>query len=113
MILRKAYHPQGGCDIVSNSIFHRGYILSPNLYVHNEKRCKEVTTMGYSVQEASLILRVPYSTVRRWLVRHNISTTNSITNKPRITEEGLEELRSISAVKNQIKEIVALRFAQK
>ena len=69
--------------------------------------------MCYSVQEASKILRVPYSSVRRWVFRHNISATTGVTGKVYITEEGLEELRSIAAVKNQIKEIVALRFAKK
>ena len=99
-----------GYDIVSKNIFHRGYILSPNLYFLIIKRCKEVTTMCYSVQEASRILKVPYSSVRRWVSRHNISATTGITGKTYITEEGLEELRSIVSVKNQIKEIVRQRF---
>ena len=66
--------------------------------------------MCYSVQEASRILKVPYSSVRRWVSRHNISATMGITGKMYITEEGLEELRSIVSVKNQIKEIVRQRF---
>ena len=66
--------------------------------------------MCYSVQEASKILQVPYSSVRRWVTRHNISATTGITGKTYITEEGLEELRTIVSVKNQIKEIVGQRF---
>ena len=66
--------------------------------------------MCYSVQDASKILRVPYSSIRRWITRHNISSTTGITGKTYITEEGLEELRSIVSVKNQIKEIVRQRF---
>ena len=69
--------------------------------------------MCYSVQEASRILKVPYSSVRRWVARHNISATTGITGKTYITEEGLEELRSIVSVKNQIKEIVRQRFDNK
>ena len=69
--------------------------------------------MCYSVQEASRILKVPYSSVRRWVARHNISATTGITGKTYITEEGLEELRSIVSVKNQIKEIVRQRFNNK
>ena len=66
--------------------------------------------MCYSVQDASKILQVPYSSVRRWVTRHNISATTGITGKTYITEEGLEELRTIASVKNQIKEIVRQRF---
>ena len=66
--------------------------------------------MCYSIQEASKILKVPYSSVRRWVSRHNISATMGITGKTYITEEGLEELRTIASVKNQIKEIVRQRF---
>ena len=69
--------------------------------------------MCYSIQEASKILKVPYSSVRRWVSRHNISATTGITGKTYITEEGLEELRSIVSVKNQIKEIVRQRFDNK
>ena len=69
--------------------------------------------MCYSVQEASKLLKVPYSSVRRWVSRHNISATTGITGKTYITEEGLEELRSIVSVKNQIKEIVRQRFNNK
>ena len=69
--------------------------------------------MCYSIQEASKILKVPYSSVRRWVSRHNISATTGITGKTYITEEGLEELRSIVSVKNQIKEIVRQRFNNK
>ena len=69
--------------------------------------------MCYSVQEASKILQVPYSSVRRWVTRHNISATTGITGKTYITEEGLEELRTIVSVKNQIKEIVRQRFNNK
>ena len=69
--------------------------------------------MCYSVQEASKLLKVPYSSVRRWVSRHNISATTGITGKTYITEEGLEELRSIVSVKNQIKEIVRQRFDNK
>ena len=69
--------------------------------------------MCYSVQEASKILQVPYSSVRRWLTRHNISATTGITGKTYITEEGLEELRTIVSVKNQIKEIVKQRLISK
>ena len=66
--------------------------------------------MCYSIQDASKILQVPYSSVRRWVSRHNISATMGITGKMYITEEGLEELRSIVSVKNQINEIVRQRF---
>ena len=69
--------------------------------------------MCYSIQEASKILKVPYSSVRRWVSRHNISATMGITGKTYITEEGLEELRTIASVKNQIKEIVRQRFNNK
>ena len=69
--------------------------------------------MCYSVQDASKILQVPYSSVRRWVTRHNISATMGITGKTYITEEGLEELRTIASVKNQIKEIVRQRFNNK
>ena len=69
--------------------------------------------MCYSIQEASKILKVPYSSVRRWVSRHNISATTGITGKTYITEEGLEEGRSSVSVKNQIKEIVRQRFDNK
>ena len=69
--------------------------------------------MCYSIQDASKILQVPYSSVRRWVTRHNISATTGITGKTYITEEGLEELRTIASVKNQIKEIVRQRFNNK
>ena len=69
--------------------------------------------MCYSVQEASKILKVPYSSVRRWVSRHNISATMGITGKMYITEEGLEELRSIASVKQQIKDIEIIRFGRR
>ena len=69
--------------------------------------------MYYNVQEISKILQVPYSTVKRWLERHQISTTTNISGKIRSGEEGLEELRSIALVKQQIREIEELRFGKK
>jgi virulence-associated protein VapD len=87
--------------------------MSFYLYFLNVKRCKGVTTMGYSVQEASKILRMPYSSIRRWVSRHNVSVTTGITGKVYITEEGMEELRTIVSIKNQIKEIVRQRFNNK
>lgn len=61
--------------------------------------------MGYSVQEASKVLKVPYSSVRRWVSRHNISVTTGITGKTYITQDGMEELKTIVTIKRQIKAI--------
>lgn len=69
--------------------------------------------MYYSIQEASKILSVPYSSVARWVIRHNVSATTSISGKIRIGEEGLEELRSIASVKQQIRKIEEQRFGKK
>ena len=61
--------------------------------------------MCYSVQEASKLLKVPYSSVRRWVSKHNLSATTGITGKTYITEDGMETLRTIVKIKRQIKAI--------
>ena len=59
------------------------------------------------------MLEVPYSTLRMWLLRHKISVVTGATGMVRITDKGLEELRNIALVKQQIHEIEELRFKKK
>ena len=57
-------------------------------------RSKEVKQM-YSVQEVSMMIKIPYSTIKMWLQRHKISTVTGATGQVRITEQGLKEIRSL------------------
>jgi len=58
------------------------------------------------------MLKVKETTLRRWLAKFNISVSVSPYGKVLVTEEGIEELRSIVSVKNQIKELEQMRFRQ-
>ena len=49
----------------------------------------------YSVQEVSMMIKIPYSTIKMWLQRHKISTVTGATGQVRITEQGLKDIRSI------------------
>ena len=55
---------------------------------------------------------MPYSTIVRWVARHNVSFTKSIGGKVRISEEGLKELRNVASVKEQIREIEFRQFGK-
>lgn len=74
-------------------------------------RSKEVSQM-YSVQEVSMMIKIPYSTIKMWLQRHKISTVTGATGQIRITEQGLKEIRSIALVKKQIREIEEQQFGK-
>lgn len=66
----------------------------------------------YSVQEVSMMIKIPYSTIKMWLQRHKISTVTGATGQIRITEQGLKEIRSIALVKKQIREIEEQQFGK-
>lgn len=59
----------------------------------------------YSIQEISRLLKVPYSNIVRWLHKYSVSVVTGPTGKLRVTEMGLDELQSILAAKQQIKDI--------
>ena len=66
----------------------------------------------YSVQEVSMMIKIPYSTIKMWLQRHKISTVTGATGQVRITEQGLKEIRSIALVKKQIREMEEQEFGK-
>ena len=66
----------------------------------------------YSVQEVSMMIKIPYSTIKMWLQRHKISTVTGATGQVRITEQGLKEIRSIALVKKQIREMEKQQFGK-
>ena len=66
----------------------------------------------YSVQEVSMMIKIPYSTIKMWLQRHKISTVTGATGQVRITEQGLKEIRSIALVKKQIREMEEQQFGK-
>ena len=66
----------------------------------------------YSVQEVSMMIKIPYSTIKMWLQRHKISTVTGATGQVRITEQGLKEIRSIALIKKQIREMEEQQFGK-
>lgn len=66
--------------------------------------------MWHTVNDVGRMLEVKETTLRRWLTKFNVSVSVNQYGTVLVTEEGVEELRSIISVKNQIKELEELRF---
>ena len=67
-------------------------------------------TLYYTVNDVGRMLKVKETTLRRWLEKYKVTVSVSEYGTVLVTEEGLEELRSIVSVKNQIKELEQMRF---
>lgn len=68
--------------------------------------------MFYNISDISKITQIPYSTLRRWVLAHNVSATTSVSGKKLVSEEGLEQIRSMAAYYEKIKELQKIRFGR-